>query len=65
MWINTYIKYISMALKVSTREFQLNSKELENLNNSSLKIRTELKIANFLFTILKIFCDLIFAFLNF
>ena len=54
-----------MAPQVSTREFQLNSKELENLNNSSLKIRTELKIANFLFTILKIFCDLIFAILNF
>ena len=32
-------------------------RELENLNNFSLKIRPELKIANFLIAILRIFCD--------
>jgi len=37
--------------------FYTRRKELENLNNFSLKIRPELKIANFLITILRIFCD--------
>jgi len=35
-------------------------KELENLDYFYLKIRPELKIANFLITILPIFCDSIF-----
>jgi len=41
-------------------------KELENLNNFSLRIRPELKIANFPTTIMRFFCDsLIQSFLNF
>jgi len=39
---------------------KLRRKELDNLNNFSLKIRPKLKIANFLITILQIFCDSIF-----
>ena len=39
---------------------KLRRKEQDNLDYFSLKIRPELKIANFLNTILRIFCDLIF-----
>ena len=38
----------------------LKRKELENLVNFFLKKRPELKIANFLFTIFRIFCDSLF-----
>ena len=55
-----------MVLQVSTEqrifktlENILRRKELENLNNFSLKIRLELKIANFIITI----CE--FSFNNF
>ena len=52
-----------MVLMVSTERVYLilqnvlRGKELENLNNFSLTIRPELKIVNFLITILQIFCD--------
>ena len=53
-----------MVLKVSneqcifnTIKYKLRRKELDNLNYFSLKIRPEIKIANFLITILRIFCD--------
>jgi len=36
---------------------KLRRKELDNLNYFSLKIRPEIKIANVLITILRIFCD--------
>jgi len=48
-----------MALQVSTEQRLF--KEVENLNNS-LEIRPELKIANFLFPILRIFCNSIICF---
>jgi len=36
---------------------KLRRKKLDDLNNFPLKIRPELKIVNFLITILQIFCD--------
>ena len=58
-----------MALKVSAEQriFDiLRRKQLEILNNFSLTFRPELEIANFLITILRIFCDsVIQSFLNF
>ena len=39
---------------------KLRRKEQDNLDYFSLKIRPELKIANFIITILRIFCDSIF-----
>ena len=54
-----------MVLKVSTEQrifytLEYTKKEgPENLNNFSLKIRTELKIANFLCTILPNFCKIL------
>jgi len=52
-----------MVLKVSIEQRIFNTleytkkKELENLNNFSLKISPELKITNFIITILPIFFD--------
>ena len=57
-----------MVLMVSTERVYLilqnvlRGKELENLNNFSLKIRPELKIPNFLIKILRIFCDSLIQF---
>ena len=54
-----------MVLKVSTEQRIFNileyqrRKELENLNNFSLKIRPEQKNCEFFITILRIFCDFV------